>query len=771
MNGRTVHHPSVNLIAFVRLCVEGNLRAAGNLFAALYGRCQRAVCRLGVRYAVRACAELRRHVIGRYIRLSEIAVCDRPDKRVAAAGNAFAVYRPAGHILTCRRYCRKGERLTAARGRFAAVYGDVIAGSDVVLDLLELRCNVNRVCTGRVRIGVGRIRACVIIAHVVDIPAFDFVTRLYLCRELDRHTCRNIHTDSRITEDRRFIRLCRADIAAFARFVCRTEGDAGHQLDKANLNRRFTLQSSQLLAHCGIRCGLAVDGPVLYAVACVRHRRDRDIRVAVEAVRACFEVLLLVCAHALASDFCGNRTAVSLVTERINGQGEVVLRERLKRCMNVYIAFDRATPGISGVIIFCSVDIRPTGNVPVVSLVAIIRCCRKYDIAAVLLDMIAGVQHLAVLLCCYMDVSVTAKGYRRLLCKEYLNQGIIRNLDIILRYLARLISLRIVVIECLRCTISRNHDFLHEITVVWCCRDCCRAVHIHMTVFTLSTSQYNILDTACASNFDCAVDRRSHRHLRLLQHRYFNCRIGVPAGQNRLVGVLCVLRCVLPAGNVVVLTYRSCEGHFGVRRNRIAAADRRAADFRGDRRDIRVRDILAVCVHCLEGDLCRLCCTDHDLDRVILRDIAQRKAGFCTRTDCRLAVYLPLLDRVVIVQIFQRKGHCRAVRNGIKVCLRSVRQLRRGLLLTDRRTGFVHVGEGHLMGLGVAERYADRVILFDVLQRQRFLTVQIGRTRPAIRLVVHHPACYRHTGVRRSRERHICAFRNLLSGRDCTAVL
>ena len=199
--------------------------------------------------------------------------------------------------------------------------------------------------------------------------------------------------------------------------------------------------------------------------------------------------------------------------------------------------------------------------------------------------------------------------------------------------------------------------------------------------------------------------------------------------------------------------------------------DFRAADFRGDRRDIRVRDFLSVCVHCLEGDLCRLCCTDHDLDRVILRDIAQRKAGFCTRTDCRLAVYLPLLDRVVIVQIFQRKGHCRAVRNGIKVCLRSVRQLCRGLLLTDRRTGFVHVGEGHLMGLGVAERYADRVILFDVLQRQRFLTVQIGRTRPVIRLVVHHPACYRHTGDRRSRERHICAFRNLLSGRDCTAVL
>ena len=44
-------------------------------------------------------------------------------------------------------------------------------------------------------------------------------------------------------------------------------------------------------------------------------------------MRACFEVLPLVCEHTLASDFCGNRAAVSLVTERINGQGEVVLRD------------------------------------------------------------------------------------------------------------------------------------------------------------------------------------------------------------------------------------------------------------------------------------------------------------------------------------------------------------------------------------------------------------------------------------------------------------
>ena len=70
-----------------------------------------------------------------------------------------------------------------------------------------------------------------------------------------------------------------------------------------------------------------------------------------------------------------------------------------------------------------------------------------------------------------------------------------------------------------------------------------------------------------------------------------------------------------------------------------------------------------------------------------------------------------------------------------------------------------------------AEFYLYIAVLLHILQCQRGLTVQIGRTRPVIRFAVHHPACYRHTGVRRSRERHICAFRNLLSGRDCTAVL
>ena len=528
----------------------------------------------------------------------------------------------------------------------------------------------------------------------------------------------------------------------------------------------------QRLACCGIRRGLAVDGPVLYAVACVRHRRDRDIRVAVEAVvRACFEVLLLVCAHALAGDFCGNHAAVSLVTERINGQGEVVLRERLRRCMNFYIAFDRATPGISGVIIFCSVDIRPTGNVPVVSLVAIIRCCRKYDIAAVLLDMIAGVQHLAVLLCRYMDVSVTAKGYHRLLGKDYLNQGILRNLDIILRYLARLISLRIVVIECLRCTISRNHDFLHEITVVWCCRDCCRAVHIHMTVFTLSTSQYNILDTACASNFDCAVDRRSHRHPRLLRDMRDNFSGLFQTCDGCLCRILCIRFRTSPFRNVVILVYRSSKLNRRIIADLTAVGNRIAVfNLCGNGSNVSVyRGTL--CIHCLEGQRYLLRRIDHSRNRMRSSDIAQRKLLLRTRICGFLTIHLPRLDRVVAAQIFQCKRYCRTVRNRIQICRCAVCQLRRSLHGRQGAAGFRLDVEGELIGACLAELYRYLAVLLHIFQCQRGLTVQIGRTRPVIRLFVHHPACYRHTAVRRSRERHICAFRNLLSGRDCTAVL
>ena len=87
-------------------------------------------------------------MICRYVRLRETAVLNRPRQRIAVTGNCLAVDRPAGHILTRRRYCRKGERLAAACScAVLSVYGDVIAGGDVILDLLELRRNVNRVCT------------------------------------------------------------------------------------------------------------------------------------------------------------------------------------------------------------------------------------------------------------------------------------------------------------------------------------------------------------------------------------------------------------------------------------------------------------------------------------------------------------------------------------------------------------------------------------------------------------------------------------------------
>ena len=640
---------------------------------------------------------------------------------------------------------------------------------------MELRCNVNRVCTGRIRIGIGFACACAVITHIIDVPAFDFVTRLYLCRELDRHTCRNIHTDSRITEDRRFIRLCRADIAAFACFSRRTEGDAGHQLDKADLNRRFTLQVAvaQCLARCGIRRGLAVDGPVLYAVACARHRRDRDIRVAVEAVRACIEVLPLVCAHVLAGDFCGNRAAKALVTERINGQGEVVLRERLRRCMNVYIAFDRATPGISGVIIFCSVDIRPTGNVPVVSLVAIIRCCRKYDIAAVLLDMIAGAQRLVTLLCRYGDVSVTAKGYRRLLCKDYLNQGILRNLDIILRYLTRLILLCTVIIERLRCTVSCNDNALDEVAITRCCCNCCRAVHIHMAVFTLSTSQYNILDAACASNFDCAVDRRIHRHLRLLRDMRDNLSGLFQTCDGGLCRILCIRFRTSPLRNVVILVYRSSKLNRRIIADLTAVGNLIAVfNLCGNGSDACVCVYrVTLCIHCLEGQRYLLRRIDYSRNRMRSHDIAQRKLLLRTRICGFLTIHLPRLDRVVASQIFQCKRYCRTVRNRIQICRCAVCQLRRGLHGRQGAAGFRLDMEDELMLACAAEFYLYIAVLLHIFQCQCGLAVQIGRTRPVIRLAVHHPACYRHTAVRRSRERHICAFRNLLSGRDCTAVL
>ena len=182
----TVYRPLVNLVTLIRFCGEGNLSAAVDR-CAICNRCtQRAVCRLAVRYFVLACAELCFNMICCYIRLGKMTVLDRPRQRIAVTGNCLAVDRPAGHILTCRRYCRKGERLAAACGcAVLSVYGDVIACGDVILDLLEPRFNVNRACTGRIRIDVGFACACAVITHIIDVPAFNFVARLYFCRELD----------------------------------------------------------------------------------------------------------------------------------------------------------------------------------------------------------------------------------------------------------------------------------------------------------------------------------------------------------------------------------------------------------------------------------------------------------------------------------------------------------------------------------------------------------------------------------------------------------
>ena len=486
-------------------------------------------------------------------------------------------------------------------------------------------------------------------------------------------------------------------------------------------------------------------------------------------MRACFEFLLLVCAHPLAGDFCGNRTTVSLVTERINGQGEVVLRKRLRRCMNFYIAFDRATLSISGIVV--SIDIRPTGNGPVISLVALIRCCREYDIAAVLLDMIAGVQHLAVLLCRYMDVSVTAKGYRRLLCKDYLNQGILRNLDIILRYLTRLILLRTVIIERLRCTVSCNDNALDEVALTRCCCNCCRAVHIHMAVFTCRTSQCYILDAARALDCNRAVLGSSHCHLRLLRDMRDNLSGLFQTCDGGLCRIIFICFRTSPFRNVVILVYHSSKLNRRIIADRTAAGNRIAVfnlcgngsnvcGYRG-----------TICIHCLEGQRYLLRRIDHSRNRMHSSDIAQRKLLLRTRICSFVTIQLPCFDREVAAQIFQCKRYCRTVRNCIQICRCAVCQLRRGLHGRQSAAGFRLDIEGELMLAFIAEFYLYIAVLLHIFQCQCGLTVQIGRTRPVIRLIIHHPACYRHTGVRRSRERHICAFCDLLSGRDCTAVL
>ena len=292
-----------------------------------------------------------------------------------------------------------------------------------------------------------------------------------------------------------------------------------------------------------------------------------------------------------------------------------------------------------------------------------------------------------------------------------------------------------------------------------------------MTVFTLSTSQYNILDTACASNFDCAVDRRSRRHLRLLHDMCDNLSGLFQTCNRGLCRILCISFRTSPFRNVVILVYRSSKLNRRIIADRTAAGNRIAVfNLCGNGSNVCVYRV-TICIHCLEGQRYLLRRIDYSRNRMRSHDIAQRKLLLRTRICGFLTIHLPRLDRVVAAQIFQCKRYCRTVRNRIQICRCAVCQLRRGLHGRQGAAGFRLDVEGELIGACLAELYRYLAVLLHIFQCQCGLTVQIGRTRPVIRLVVHHPACYRHTAVRRSRERHICAFRNLLSGRDCTAVL
>ena len=294
-----------------------------------------------------------------------------------------------------------------------------------------------------------------------------------------------------------------------------------------------------------------------------------------------------------------------------------------------------------------------------------------------------------------------------------------------------------------------------------------------MTVFTLSTSQYNILDTACASNFDCAVDRRCRRHLRLLRDMCDNLSGLFQTCDGGLCRILCIRFRTSPFRNVVILVYRSSKLNRRIIADRTAAGNRIAVfNLCGNGSDACVCVYrVTLCIHCLEGQRYLLRRIDHSRNRMRSHDIAQCKLLLRTRICGFLTIHLPRLDRVVAAQIFQCKRYCRTVRHRIQICRCAVCQLRRGLHGRQGAAGFRLDVEGEPIGACLAELYRYLAVLLHIFQCQCGLTVQIGRTRPVIRLFVHHPACYRHTGVRRSRERHICAFRNLLSGRDCTAVL
>ena len=701
-----------------------------------------------------------------YVRLSEITILDRPRQRIAVTDNCLTVDRPAGHILTCRRLCGKGERFAAACGyAVLVIYGDIIAGGDIVLDLLEPRFNVNRACAGCIRIDVGFRIACTVITHMVDVPAFDFVAWLYLCRELNRNTCRNIGTSSRVTDNRRFIRFCRADVAAYAVLVRRTKGNTGHLLDKTNPNLRFSLQIAQRLARCGIRRSRTVDCPVLYAVAVRRCCRDRDIRVAVEAVRAGLEVILLICAHTLAGDLCGNRAAVTFRAKRINGQGEVVFRNLGRRNNDGLICGNR-TGQLVKLLLF-RLLLNPACNRiavhrPCGQLVAEMRRREEFQHRRVHEYKAAAVQR--AVLC--GNVRICAGEHNNRFLTELSRHRSVR-CDILysLRACAGLVGILRSIIEFL----TTNRDALNVVAFLRLRRDGNLAVMIDMLVGAVLCERY--LVHARTLDCNCAVFGGIYRHLRLLRDVRDNLSVIFQTCNDCFRRIVFIRLCIGPAGNIVVFVY------IGRKLNRRIIADYAAAgnvlailDFCGNRSNAFV-DRIVILIHSLEFQRYILCRIDYSCNHMRCSDIAQCKLLLRTRTGDFLIIHLPRLDRVVIAQIFQCKRYGCAVRHGIQICRCAVCQLRRGLHGRQCTAGLRLSVEGNLISACLAKLYLYLVVVLHVFQRQRGLTVQIGRTRPVIRLVVHPPACYRHTAVRLGRERHSCAFRNLLSGRDCTAVL
>ena len=353
----------------------------------------------------------------------------------------------------------------------------------------------------------------------------------------------------------------------------------------------------------------------------------------------------------------------------------------------------------------------------------------------------------------------------RFLAEHSRHCGIRRDIRYGLRASTRLIGILRIIIKRL----AANGKALNVVAFLRLRRNGNRAVIIDVRVGTVLRDGY--LVHACALDCNCAVLGINHPHLRLLRDMRDNLSGLFQTCDGGLCRIIFIRFRTNPFRNVVILVYRSSKLNRRIIADLTAAGNRIAVfnlcgngsnvfGYRG-----------TICIHCLEGQRYLLRRIDHSRNRMHSSDIAQRKLLLRTRICGFLTIHLPRLDRVVAAQIFQCKRYCRTVRNRIQICRCAVCQLRRGLHGLQSAAGFRLDVEGKLMLAFIAELYRYLAVLLHIFQCQCGLTVQIGRTRPVIRLVVHHPACYRHTGVRRSRERHICAFRNLLSGRDCTAVL